>query len=63
MVDQSLLDEICSQQLVLNNVIARLSLDQIHTVRPVLDGKQICALYDIKPGKMIKPLMDELISF
>ena len=32
-------------------------------MRPALDGKQICALYEVRPGKHLKPLLDELISF
>lgn len=35
----------------------------MHAVRPILDGKQICALYEIKQGKHLKPLLDELLEF
>ena len=47
----------------LNAMIKTIGLTDVHNTRPLLDGKQICALYEIKPGKMIKPLLDELLSF
>ena len=40
-----------------------MQLTNVHQVRPILDGKQICALYEVKPGKLIKPLLDELLAF
>ena len=47
----------------LNELIAKEALAQIHTVRPLIDGKQICELYGIKPGKAIKFIMDEELKF
>ena len=47
----------------MNAKIDDIGLTDVHNTRPLLDGKQICALYEIKPGKMIKPLLDELLSF
>lgn len=35
----------------------------VHNIRSMLDGKDICALYEIKPGKSIKFLIEEQISF
>lgn len=35
----------------------------IQTKKPLLDGKQICELFEVKPGKIMKPLMDELSKF
>ena len=32
-------------------------------MKPQLDGKQICELYGIKPGKAIKHLIDEQLRF
>ena len=34
-------------------------MTDVHTLKPLLDGKQICDLYSIKPGKAIKFIMDE----
>jgi len=51
------------KQTALNAEIEALGLLNVHQVRPVLDGKQICALYEVKPGKLLKPLIDELLTF
>jgi hypothetical protein len=42
----------------LNKILSHYNLDTVHLVKPLLDGKQICDLYGIKPGKAIKFLMD-----
>jgi len=46
-----------------NRILQHSHLDTIHLVKPMLDGKQICDLYGIKPGKAIKFLMDEELKF
>jgi len=60
--EQSLKDKLFWQTTI-NKVIKDSSLNDIHTVKPLLDGKQICAIYEMKPGKMLKPLIDETINF
>ena len=47
----------------LNLVIERERFGLIHTMKPQLDGKQICDLYGIKPGKAIKHIIDEQVKF
>ena len=51
------------KQSAFNEAISALNLTDIHNVRPILDGKELCTLYGVKPGKLVKPLLDELISF
>jgi hypothetical protein len=46
-----------------NRIIVSEKLDSIHLVKPLLDGKQICELYGIKPGKAIKFIMDEELKY
>lgn len=47
----------------LNYMIAEAGLKDFHKQRPLVDGKQICQLYEIKPGKIMKPLMDEVLNY
>ena len=35
----------------------------MHTLKPLLDGKQLCELYSIKPGKALKFLIDEQLRW
>ena len=47
----------------LNDTIHRLHLQDIHERKPLLDGKTICDLYGIKPGKIVGSLTSELFDF
>ena len=47
----------------LNDAIKRLQLTDIHERKPLLDGKTICDLYGIKPGKIVGSLVSELFDF
>lgn len=62
-IDTAMLDAIIAKQAALNAEIENNDLTNIHLVKPLIDGKQICALYEVRPGKLIKPLLDELITF
>lgn len=46
-----------------NRMIVSEKLDNIHLVKPLLDGKQICEFYGIKPGKAIKFIMEEELKY
>lgn len=45
-----------------NNIIVNESLKGVHTMKSLLDGKDICELYQIKPGKAIKFIVEEQIK-
>lgn len=62
-IDEDKLSSILAKQSALNGAISAMGLTGVHSMRPVLDGKAICGLYEISPGKLIKPLLDELLSF
>jgi DNA-binding protein Fis len=47
----------------MNMMIEEVGLTDFHKAKPFLDGKEICQLYGIKPGKIMKPLMDEVMLF
>ena len=47
---------------MLNQVITAMNLTDIHAAKPIIDGKEICKLYGIQPGKQLKPLLDEILS-
>jgi tRNA nucleotidyltransferase (CCA-adding enzyme) len=40
-----------------------LGLGDIHTRKPLIDGKVICQMFDVKPGKIMKPLTEEVMKF
>jgi len=42
-----------------NEVVKKVGLHDFHLRKPILDGKAVCDIYEIKPGKIMKPLMDE----
>jgi len=43
----------------LNALIQQNQLENIHQARSLLDGKDICMIYEIKPGKALKSIIDE----
>lgn len=47
----------------LNETISHLSLADIHIRKPLLDGKKICELYQIKTGKIVGNLVNELFTY
>ncbi len=47
----------------LNSIITCENLADMHQVKVILDGKDICDIYGIKPGKAIKFIMDEQLSY
>lgn len=55
--------EIMDRYEKLNVIIKEAHLDKVHTMKALVDGTNLCSAYDIKPGKILKPLMDEMIAF
>jgi len=51
------------KQTSLNQFIDASGLTNIHTVKFAIDGKRLCKLYEVQPGPIMKPLLDELFSF
>ena len=47
----------------LNQLIDKTKMRNIHLVKPMIDGKGIQLLYGCKPGKHMKPLIDECVKF
>ena len=60
-VEQEKLDKFIAKYTKLNEVVDKLSLTEIHNMKPLLDGTAICKLYDVKPGKYMRGLMEEEI--
>jgi hypothetical protein len=46
-----------------NQRVTDAGLWDFHLRRPLLDGKTLCDLYEIKPGKIMKPLLEEQLKF
>jgi len=47
----------------LNKVIAKSALENVHLLKPTIDGKELSALYGCKPGKHIGSLLDECFKY
>lgn len=62
-VDEGSLRGLLAKYEHLNRVITQEKLGSVHLVKPVLDGKQICEMYGIKPGKALKGLIEETLRF
>jgi hypothetical protein len=62
-IEEAALAQLVLKYSHLNDLIRVSHLETIHLVKPLLDGKQICDLYGIKPGKAIKFLMEEELKF
>jgi len=46
-----------------NNTVDRLGLTNIYYKKPLIDGKTLCQMYEVQPGKIMKPLLEELNKF
>ena len=47
----------------MNECLREAHLDKVHEMKPLADGKILAELYDIKPGKIMGPLKEEVIDF
>ena len=47
----------------LNNLIEKSGLKEIHLMKTAIDGKAIQDLYQCKPGKHMKFIIDECIKY
>lgn len=47
----------------LNKIIEKVGFRDIHLLKPILDGKSICVIYNCKPGRHMKFIMDECMKF
>ena len=55
--------EVLEHVAILNQQIDKLQLWDIHERKPLLDGKVLCDMYGVKPGKIVKHLVEELFNF
>lgn len=60
-IDEQALNNIINKFGHLNEMIEKESLRGVHLMRSLLDGKDICEIYKIKPGKAIKFIVEEQI--
>ena len=56
------LEDLIKKYSHLNYLIEMEGLRGVHIVKPILDGKDICSIYEIKPGKAIKFITEEQIK-
>ena len=47
----------------MNNTTEKAGLQNIYYKKPLIDGKTLCSMYNVQPGKIMKPLLDELTKF
>ena len=48
---------------IFNEMIDEKGLTDFHLRKPLLDGNQICDIVGVKPGKVMKFLIDEVWKF
>ena len=46
-----------------NELVRNVGLSDIHNRKSLIDGKMICQMFDVKPGKIMKPLTEEVMKF
>jgi len=46
-----------------NSTLDQLGLSNFHYKKPLIDGKEICTLYQVAPGKIVGHLNNELARF
>jgi hypothetical protein len=51
------------EQTKFNEMVRNVGLSDIHTRKPLIDGKIICQMFEVKPGKIMKPLTEEVMKF
>ena len=47
----------------LDATIKSVHLSEVHNMKPLVSGNQLCQEYNIKPGRIMKPLLEEVIKF
>ena len=57
------LEQLIAKYTHFNSLLKNEHLADMHQVKVLLDGKEICDIYGIKPGKAIKFIMDEQLSY
>lgn len=62
-IDLSALRKILAAHELTVLTIERLRLTNVHALKPLLDGNKIMQLYGCRPGKHLKSLMEECLSY
>ena len=52
-----------AEQTKFNELVKNVGLSDIHNRKSLIDGKMICQMFDVKPGKIMKPLTEEVVKF
>ena len=52
-----------AEQTKFNELVKNVGLSDIHNRKSLIDGKMICQMFDVKPGKIMKPLTEEVMKF
>jgi hypothetical protein len=47
----------------MNTIIEEAGLTNFYYKKPIIDGNSICELFKVKPGKIMRPLQEELLKF
>ena len=57
------LKDLLADKVAFNEVVKNAGLSDIHLRKPLLDGNSICKMFEVKPGKIMKPLTVEVSNF
>eukprot|EP00350_Pseudokeronopsis_sp_OXSARD2_P011379 CAMPEP_0170567506 /NCGR_PEP_ID=MMETSP0211-20121228/80525_1 /TAXON_ID=311385 /ORGANISM="Pseudokeronopsis sp., Strain OXSARD2" /LENGTH=127 /DNA_ID=CAMNT_0010888983 /DNA_START=766 /DNA_END=1149 /DNA_ORIENTATION=+ len=62
-VNEDLLKELVQRYVHLNELIKAEKLENVHNWKAIIDGNTLCDLYEVKPGKILKSLLEEQMNF
>lgn len=62
-VNLEVLSEIIKKHENLNEIINDAGLREVYTLKPMVDGKSIQIMYECKPGKHMKFIIEECLKF
>lgn len=46
-----------------NTKLGEYGLSEFHQAKPLVDGKLLCEVCGVKPGKILRPLQEEAVKF
>jgi len=56
-------EDVQNRYKVMNESIHCADYQELHTMKEAIDGKVICAAYEVKPSAIVQPLKHEMICY
>ena len=61
-LDHGLMQQIIDKHQAFNDAIDAFTLRDVHMMKPLLNHKEVCTLFEVKPGKHLGKLLDQCIE-